>query len=54
MKTYSPKPEHIERRWYVIDASDQVLGRIASEAAALLQGEAQAHLRAAHGLAAIT
>ncbi|MBA3764525.1 MAG: 50S ribosomal protein L13, partial [Actinobacteria bacterium] len=27
MKTYSPKPEHIERRWYVIDASDKVLGR---------------------------
>ena len=39
MKTYSPKPEHIERRWYVIDASDQVLGRIASEAAALLRGK---------------
>ena len=39
MKTYSPKPEHIERRWYVIDASDKVLGRIASEAAALLRGK---------------
>ena len=39
MKTYSPKPEHIERRWYVIDASDQVLGRVASEAAALLRGK---------------
>ena len=39
MKTYSPKPEHIERRWYVIDASDQVLGRIASEVAALLRGK---------------
>ena len=39
MKTYSPKPEHIERRWYVIDASDKVLGRLASEAAALLRGK---------------
>jgi len=39
MKTYSPKPEHIERRWYVIDAGDQVLGRVASEAAALLRGK---------------
>ena len=39
MKTYSPKPEHIERRWYVIDASEQVLGRVASEAAALLRGK---------------
>jgi large subunit ribosomal protein L13 len=39
MKTYSPKPEHIERGWYVIDASDKVLGRVASEAAALLRGK---------------
>ena len=39
MKTYSPKPEHIERRWYVVDASDQVLGRLASEVAALLRGK---------------
>jgi large subunit ribosomal protein L13 len=39
MKTYSPKPEHIERRWYVIDASEVVLGRLASEAAALLRGK---------------
>jgi len=39
MKTYSPKPEHIERRWYVIDASDVVLGRLASEAAAILRGK---------------
>ena len=39
MKTYSPKPEHIERSWYVIDAGDQVLGRVASEAAALLRGK---------------
>jgi large subunit ribosomal protein L13 len=39
MKTYSPKPEHIERRWYVIDAGGQVLGRVASEAATLLRGK---------------
>ena len=39
MKTYSPKPEHIVRRWYVIDASDAVLGRLASEAAAILRGK---------------
>ncbi len=39
MKTYSPKRDHIERRWYVIDASEQVLGRVASEAAALLRGK---------------
>ncbi len=39
MKTYSPKPQHIERRWYVIDASDLVLGRLASEVAAILRGK---------------
>ena len=39
MKTYSPKPEHIVRRWYVIDASGQVLGRLASEVAAVLRGK---------------
>jgi large subunit ribosomal protein L13 len=39
MKTYSPKPEHIERRWYVVDASGQVLGRLASEVAVLLRGK---------------
>ena len=39
MKTYSPKPGDIERRWYVIDASGAVLGRLASEAAAILRGK---------------
>ena len=39
MKTYSPTPEHIERRWYVLDASGKRLGRVASEAATLLRGK---------------
>jgi large subunit ribosomal protein L13 len=39
MKTYSPKPDHIERRWYVMDAGEQVLGRVASEAAVILRGK---------------
>jgi large subunit ribosomal protein L13 len=39
MKTYSPKPDHIERRWYVVDASGQVLGRLASEVATILRGK---------------
>ena len=39
MKTYSPKPEHIEHRWYVIDASGVVLGRLASEVATILRGK---------------
>jgi large subunit ribosomal protein L13 len=39
MRTYSPKPEHIDRRWYVVDASGQVLGRLASHVALLLRGK---------------
>jgi large subunit ribosomal protein L13 len=39
MKTYSPKPEHIEHRWFVMDASGQVLGRLATEVAVLLRGK---------------
>ena len=39
MKTYSPKPRDIERRWYVLDAQGAVLGRLASEAAAILRGK---------------
>jgi large subunit ribosomal protein L13 len=39
MKTYSPKPEHIQRRWYVLDASEQVLGRLATEVAHILRGK---------------
>jgi large subunit ribosomal protein L13 len=39
MKTYSPKPEHIDRRWYVVDASGHVLGRLASEVATILRGK---------------
>jgi large subunit ribosomal protein L13 len=37
--TYSPKPGEIERRWHVIDASDVVLGRLATHAATLLRGK---------------
>src|SRR3712207_7845805 len=39
LKTYAPKPRDIERRWYVLDADGQVLGRLASEAAAILRGK---------------
>ena len=37
--TYTPTPGDIERRWHVIDASDIVLGRLASHAATLLRGK---------------
>ena len=39
MPTYSPKPGEIVRNWYVIDAQDIVLGRLASQAATLLRGK---------------
>ncbi len=39
MRTYSPKPGEIEREWHVIDASDVVLGRLATHAATLLRGK---------------
>lgn len=39
MKTYSAKPSEIEKKWWVIDAKDIVLGRLASQAAILLRGK---------------
>ena len=39
MSTYVPRPSTVERRWHVIDAGEQVLGRIATIAARLLQGK---------------
>jgi large subunit ribosomal protein L13 len=39
VRTYSPKPGEVTRRWHVIDASDVVLGRLASQAAILLRGK---------------
>jgi len=39
MKTYSTKSTDIERQWWVIDASGKILGRLATEIAALLRGK---------------
>lgn len=39
MSTYVPRPSTVERQWHVIDAGEQVLGRIATIAARLLQGK---------------
>ena len=39
MSTFMPKADEIERKWYVIDAADKPLGRVASEAAVLLRGK---------------
>lgn len=39
MSTFMPKIDEIERKWYVIDAADKPLGRVAAEAAVLLRGK---------------
>ncbi len=39
MKTYYAKPNEVEREWLLIDAEDQVLGRVASKAAQILKGK---------------
>ena len=39
MRTYSPKASELTHEWFVIDATDVVLGRLASHAAALLRGK---------------
>jgi large subunit ribosomal protein L13 len=39
MQSYVPKPDEIHREWLVMDASDQVLGRLASEVARILRGK---------------
>lgn len=38
-KTYSPKPADITREWWVVDATDLPLGRLASEVAQILRGK---------------
>jgi large subunit ribosomal protein L13 len=39
VRTFTPKPGDIERRWHIIDASDVVLGRLATQTAVLLRGK---------------
>ena len=39
MKTFMAKTAEVERQWYVIDAQNQVLGRLAAEVAAILRGK---------------
>ena len=42
MSTFMANPGNIERKWYVIDAADKPLGRVADKAAALLRGKHKA------------
>ena len=39
MKTYSAKPDDVQSKWYVIDAEDAVVGRLAALAARMLRGK---------------
>jgi len=39
VRTYSPKSGDVQRQWHVIDATDVVLGRLASQVATLLRGK---------------
>ncbi|MDA1007203.1 MAG: 50S ribosomal protein L13 [Verrucomicrobia bacterium] len=39
MKTFSAKSQDVVRKWYVIDAADQIVGRVAVEAARVLRGK---------------
>jgi large subunit ribosomal protein L13 len=39
VRTYTPKPGDVEKNWYVIDATDVVLGRLATHVATLLRGK---------------
>jgi len=42
MKTFSAKANEVKRQWWVIDAADQILGRVAVKAATLLRGKEKA------------
>lgn len=39
MKSYIAKPAEVERKWYVIDAEDKTLGKVAAEVASILRGK---------------
>ena len=37
--TYMAKPNEVERKWYIVDAAGQTLGRLASEVASIIRGK---------------
>lgn len=39
VRTYMAKPEEVQRKWYLIDAEDKTLGRLATEVARILRGK---------------
>jgi large subunit ribosomal protein L13 len=43
MKTYTPSISEIERKWFIIDAENKILGRVATKVAGLLMGKGKPH-----------
>ena len=43
MKSFMANPSNIERKWYVVDAADKTLGRLAAEVAKILRGNHSAY-----------
>jgi large subunit ribosomal protein L13 len=39
MKTFQAKPQEVQRKWYVVDAADKPIGRLASQVAKILRGK---------------
>ncbi|ACD84419.1 50S ribosomal protein L13 [Candidatus Methylacidiphilum infernorum] len=39
MKTYFQKPQEVQRKWYIIDARDKIVGKVAEKVACLLRGK---------------
>ena len=54
MPTYIPKVDERDRQWFVIDAKDQVLGKLATRAATILTGKHKPTLHARSSTPAIT
>ena len=48
MNSYMANPDKVERKWYVVDADGQTLGRLASEIAKVLRGKKQTDLHTSH------
>jgi large subunit ribosomal protein L13 len=42
VKTYTPRPAEVEKRWWVVDAEGEILGRLASRVASVLRGKHKA------------
>ena len=42
--SYLQKPQDVERKWYVVDAADKPLGRVAATVASILRGSTYLHL----------